>query len=113
MIQDNFKALFWDVIIKQVINRLFVAAPWLAWGPFGWAVSFLITRFTDKIYTLVRYMVDDAKIVFRNEQFQKEYDRASVKLKILLKEKGMESPEYKAARKEHLEALSSLVRFTV
>lgn len=110
---DLFKALVWDNLVKVGIQRLFLAAPWLGWGPVGWVASFIITHFADMLYETVKLEIELELIVIRNEAFRREYDAASTALKQISQDKGPDSDEFKAARKTHSEALSRFVRFNV
>lgn len=111
--QDTLKVLFWDVLVQKLMERLFLAAPFLSWGPFGIVARYIVTQITDRLWKLVKFAIDDQKIVFRNEEFRKEYDRAAVKLKLVLNQYGADSVHYEDARKAHRDALASLVRFVV
>lgn len=108
---DLFKDLAWDSLVNALLMWLFAQAPWLAWGPLRLVTTFVITHLTDKLYSLLDGAADMTRIVFRNEAHQREYERASVRLKILARDKGAESEEFRNARAEHRAALSDLVRF--
>jgi hypothetical protein len=108
---DIFKELVWDVLVKAAIGQLFAALPFLAWGPIGIVVSWALTLFANKLYEGVKEFVNLQAIVLRNEAHQRAYDRASVSLKIIAQQKGIESPEFKNAREDHKKKLSEFVRF--
>lgn len=111
MIEGLFKALVWDALVKAAIARLFAAVPFLAWGPVGFLVSHLLTKFADKLFEAASMAIAMEKIILTNEAHLKEYERASVKLKIIAREKGIESPEFKEARDAEKAALSKFVQF--
>ena len=111
--KDVFKSLVWDNLVKAGIQRLFVAAPWLGWGPVGWITGFIITHFADMLYEAVKLQIELELIVIRNEAFRREFNEASLNLKSISQSKGPESPEFEAARKAHAEALSRFTRFGV
>lgn len=109
---EIFKAVVWDSLVKAAIARLFLAAPFLGWGPVGFVVSWILTYFADMLYDAVKMAVDLEVIVLRNEAHRKAYDAAAVKLHIIAREKGIESPEFRSARDEHKVALAKFVRFS-
>lgn len=108
---DLFKDLVWDTLIKAAIQRLFVALPFLGWGPIGWFVTFIITKFTDEFYAEVQMWVNIELIEFRNQEFQKSWTVANIKLKLIARDGGIDSEEFKNEREIHKQELSNLVRF--
>ena len=110
-IEQLFKSLVWDNLIKAAIKKVFMAVPFLAMGPLGKITVYLLTKFADKLYDVLHEQIDLQVIVFKNYRLRKEFDRASVKLKIIAKSKGIESNEFKDARELHKKRLSDFVRF--
>lgn len=106
---DLFKDLVYDNLVKAAIERLFLAAPFLAWGPFGVIVTHYLTKFANLLYEVTKTFVIVESIPIKNEALRKEYDRASVKLKIIAGEKGINSTEFKEARNADKENLLKLV----
>lgn len=83
MNRDFFKTLIWDIIVAQAIKRLFVAVPFLGWGPIGFVVSSLIKRFAAMAYETSKTMLEFESISFANKEHQKVFDRQFIKLKLL------------------------------
>lgn len=110
--QGLFKRLVWDPMIVSATAALFAAAPWLATWPLGPIVRSLILRFTDKLYALLDKVVDLQVIVLVNAAHRAEYERASVKLKLLAKDKGIDSPEFKEARDAAKVSLAKFVSYS-
>lgn len=108
---DIFKKLVWDSLIKFALQQLFLAVPLLGWGPIGYVVTWIATYFTDKLFVALKLAVDLEMIVLRNEEHKREYTLAALDLKHIIKEKGLNSPEFKKAREKHQEALARFVRF--
>lgn len=108
---DIFKELLWDSIIRKGLAALFAKIPLLGWGPIGYVLTFFIMKWSDQIYELVVEFIDVSRIVFKNETLQKEYDKASVRLKLVAKGFGWTSPEFEEARDANREHLSNFVRF--
>ncbi len=98
------------MLVKQVISAIFSTVPFLAWGPFGLITSVIVTAIADKIFKEAALQLEIELIPIKNEILRKEFDRASIKLKLLACEKGIDSPEFKEARNANVEALSKLVR---
>lgn len=106
-----FKSLVWDNLVKFAIQQLFLAVPLLGWGPLGYIVSWVITFIADKLFIALKLAVDLEVIVLRNEEHKREYTLAAIQLKLIAKEKGLNSPEFKKAREKQQEALSRFIRF--
>jgi hypothetical protein len=96
--------------VKAALDALFKAVPWLGWGPIGWLVSYAITNYAGQLYELLKEYIHVESMVIKNEEFRTAYDEASVGLKLIANEKGIESEEFKTARKANREALSQFVR---
>lgn len=110
---EIFKNLIWDSLVKLALSRLFAAIPWLGWGPIGVLVGWIVGMFADQIYDALKLAVNMQVIVFRNEKLKAAYDKASVQLRIVAHDKGIESEEFRLEREKHKKALSELVRIAV
>ena len=110
-IDQLFRSLVWDNLVKAAIKRVFMAVPFLAIGPLGVITKFIIIKIANKIYEVLKETVDLQLIVFKNYRLKKEFDRASVMLKIIAQGKGVDSNEFKDAREIHKKRLSNFVRF--
>jgi len=110
-LSDIFKQLVWDALVKAALQQLFLAVPLLGWGPIGYVVSWIAVYFTDKLYAVIKLVVDLEVIVLRNEIHKKEFAGAAVRLKLIAKAKGVDSEEFKKARDEQKEALSRFIQF--
>lgn len=108
---DLFKDLVWDLLVKAALSKLFAAIPWLGWGPVGILVGWIVGMLADYLYDAVKMTIDLQVIAFKNEQHRREYDKAGVTLKLIARDKGIDSPEFKAARDENKKSLSRFVTF--
>lgn len=111
MITDLFKNLVWDNLIALGIEKLFRLLPFLGWGPIGFLVSKIIWKFSDVLFEVTDTFIDVKEIPIRNNNLRKEFDRESVKLMIIAREKGIDSIEFKTERENAKKSLSNLVRF--
>ncbi len=108
---DIFKSLIWDALIKLALTQLFKAIPFLGWGPIGWIVSMIAVYFGNKLYDVVEMFINFKMIIFNNEKLHREYVDASINLKNLAEINGIDSEEFKDAREKHKKSLSALIRF--
>lgn len=106
-----FKTLVWDAIVKALVARLFVAIPFLGWGPIGIVVGWVITLVTDKLFDAIKLFINLELIVLRNEAHLRAYQRASSALYIIARDKGIESEDFRRAREEHRTELADFIRF--
>lgn len=97
-----FKSLVWDIIIKEAVAK---AIALLALSPNGIVavvVSHLLIMSTNWLYTFFEKVVKVGEIKLNNDIHQREYEKASTKLKIIAISKGINSDEFKDQRKiEH------------
>lgn len=112
-VDDLFRELVWGSLVKAVLGRIFAAVPLLGWGPIGFVVAFFVNKIASEIYDDVKELIKLEVIEFRNKEFEKAFNTTSVKLKIIAREKGIESPEFRSARDADKIALSKLARFGV
>lgn len=112
-IGDIFKDLVWGALVRLALSKLFAAVPWLGWGPIGVIVGWIAGMLAEQLYDAMKMAVDLQLIYFKNEKLRRAFDDASVKLKIIAKDKGITSLEFQEARKAHRETLGRLVQFSV
>ncbi len=113
---DLFKRLVWDrlvdLAVKKIATKVLVRLPaWLA-GPLGWIIGEVVTWIASEIFSVVKEFIAFEAIAFINKEHQVAFDRASVELKILAMQKGIDSIEYKEAREHAKKSLSTFVRYT-
>ncbi len=80
---DLFKSLVFDVLVKAAIQRLFILVPLLGWGPIGYIVSFYLTKFADLGYQSAKEELTFGLIKFQNAAHQAAFDKEFVKLSLM------------------------------
>ena len=105
-----FKSLLWDPLVQSVILYV-LASLHLTFWPVRPAVSALFKTLGDELYDHLKLAIDVGAIVFVNREHETAYQKASVTLKIIAHDKGVDSDEFKKAREEAKIALSKFVRF--
>ena len=107
---DLIKPLIWDNIVQGALRLLFSKLTFLTWGPINGIVLFIVKKFTDKMYELLKELVDLKKIAFKNYDILREYEIASATLAVMAKDHGIDSPEFKSERETFRVHFSKLVR---
>lgn len=111
-VADLFKDLVFDHLVKAAIAQVVGLAPFLAWGPVSFIVGKVITYVASLLYEHLRLAINFQVILLNNELHHKAFVEASYSLTKLGKEKGIDSPEFKAQREKHKVALSKFVRYS-
>lgn len=106
---DYFYSLAWTPMITAEITALHLIFPFLN----IWPVSFIFDaayRFlTNRLYSALNLFFSLELIAFKNAQHLQAYSNASVELKVIAEEKGVNSDEFKAAQAQALTTLSAFV----
>lgn len=113
LIVDTFKELVWDLVVREALRKLFSKVAWLGWGPIGAFITHFALKYSDEIYSMIKEFIVIEGIILRNAEFKEAYGKSSVKLKIVAKNKGIDSPEFKEVRETNKKDLSKYVRFDV
>lgn len=108
---DLFKTLVWDGVVMAATKALIAAVPFLGFGPLGIVTGVVVSIFANFVYEQLKGIYDFESIGFKNEAHRQAYDDAGVKLKLIARDHGIDSPEFKQAREVHREALSVFVQF--
>lgn len=110
-LDELFKQLVWDTMIRAALSQVFAAVPLLAWGPIGPVVTWVAVHFTDKLYVLLSEVIEMEYVAFKNTQHRKAFDVAAFNLQLVADIHGPESEEFKHEREEAKSRLSQFVRF--
>lgn len=108
---DPFKDLIWDNVVRAALAALMAAIPFLALPGLSLLVTLVVTTFANLVYDSIRELIDLRTISLKNEEHRREFDKAAIALRLLEKDFGPDSAEYKAARERHREALAQFVRW--
>lgn len=106
-----FKQLVWDAIVKLVISRLFAALPFLGWGPIGVVASYAVTLIADRLFKEIALFINLQLVVLKNNIHHAQFAAAAIDLRSIGLSKGIDSQEFKDARKVHIDRLADFVRF--
>lgn len=110
-IEDFFQTLVWDNLTQAAITALAASIPALKVWPLSAVIGYILTKFSNNLYGLLRKAVDLKAIVLTNDAHRKEFDAAVVKLSIYERSYGTGSPEYQKARDDAKASLSQFVRY--
>lgn len=92
-----FKDFIWKGLVELALKRLFIAVPFLGWGPIGIVVSWLGQKIANELYDGVHEFLDLTVIAFRVPEAGVKYAKTVVELKRIALTGGIESPDYKKA----------------
>lgn len=107
-IEQIFKSLVWDNAIKAGQVALVGAVPFFGLPVINTITNWFIGIVTNWIYKIIVLFIDIEAIKLVNAVHQAQYDAASVRLKIIAIDRGINSDEFKKARDEAKAALSKL-----
>lgn len=108
---DLFKDLVWSAVIKAATNALTKAIPFLAMGPMPLITGLVVGLVGDFVYDQLKDAYNFQSVSFKNDQHRKEFDSAAIKLKLIARDKGINSDEFKTARQQYGDALAKFIRF--
>lgn len=110
-ISDLFKSFVWDVMIKAAIADAMVALSLSPTGFLGVLLTKLIIYGTNKLYPYIVRFVKIQSIILQDEIHQKGFEKAQLKLKLVALKNGIDSQEFKDARKIEQDTLYKLIKF--
>ncbi len=112
-IEDSLavEVLYESFLKTKILGPLFLWAPILGWGPFGFIITLIVTKIAGKIFKELKDFSGNLFIKWARDGLKGNLDEAGAELAVIALEKGIESPEFKAARKVHKDALSKFARF--
>lgn len=109
--EQVFKDLIWTPMVLAGETWIEGAVPALAFPILKQLDEAAISAITDWVFNSLMLVIDVAAIRLVNSAHQSAYDTASLQLKIVVQEKGINSNEYIQARQAALTALSQFTRF--
>lgn len=101
-VEDLFKGLAWDTLITAALAYFNIDF---------WPLNAVLTFFTNRVYEFLRLQFDLGTIVFTNAEHKRAFDSASVTLKIVAQDRGINSPEFMNAKENARLALARFVHF--
>lgn len=105
-----FKDAAYDTMIDLGIGALFAAYPFLNVFLVRDLVKWLLHEFANRLWDGFTTIVNLNYVVLKNESLQKTFVDRILELKGIATWKGIDSPEYQAARKVSHEAFAAHVR---
>lgn len=108
-----FKQMVWDILAKKAIAKVMSLLALNAAGPFGAIIYKILSKVAEKAYVWVAKEIRIETIKVTNEIHQSQFERAQLKLKLIARTSGIDSEEFKKARKEENEKLEKVVVFNL
>jgi len=100
--EDLFKEIGWDNLVGAVLTYFKIN-----FRP----INSIVFILTDAIFAKMREVVDLGYLVFKNPAARREFDACQVTLRILERDKGLSSLEYKKARENAKIAFAKHIAF--
>lgn len=113
MFLDLFKDLIWDNWIEAALGRLFAASKFLSFGPVKAFIIWIVQKYSDQLFEVADEYFDIRNVIIKDEKLLKEYDRESVKLKLIARQYGIDSEVFRSSRAESRKKLSEFGRFNI
>jgi hypothetical protein len=110
--REIFKSIVWDLALEVELAALFLWAPFLSVWPLRQVISGVAKMLSDKFFNALTLFVDVTDIKLKNKEHHEAYVRESVKLAVVLHEKGINSDEYKTQREASKLTMSRFTRFS-
>lgn len=106
-----FRKIIWDVLSKKAIAKVMALLVINPSGVLGTIVLNILAKISEKAFEWVALEIKLESIKVVNEIHQSQFERAQLKLKLIARNSGIESDEFKKARVEEHEKLVKVVVF--
>jgi hypothetical protein len=100
--EDLFETLAWKPLVEAEMTAL---------GLNFFPVNVILRYIMGRVYGRFRKTADTSAIPLLNAEYQRAFNSAAVTLKIIARDKGVDSNEFKIAEENARLALSRLVRY--
>lgn len=97
--------------MRAGLTALFVKFPPLSIWPFRQIITLAMEKYGDMCFNAAAMELDLFAITQKNQALLAQLNKSTVALKIIAQVKGVDSPEFKAARENAKEALVKFVSF--
>lgn len=113
MTQDEalFQSLIWNPLVSAALIAIKTAIPFLNIFPLNILVDWIGQMLAGKLFSGIALQLNLAEISFHNSEQLKAYSNASIELKTIAQQKGVNSPDYAVALENAKSALASFVKF--
>lgn len=111
--EQTFKDLIWLPLLRLGEGALETSVPALNFPILKQVDEFILESLAEWLYSQIVMLLDVETIRLANAEHQAAYDKASLTLKIIAKDKGATSPEFAEAKENAKKALSQFVRFNM
>lgn len=108
-----FRKIVWDVLSKKAIAKVMALLVINPSGVLGTIVLNILAKISEKAFEWVALEIKLESIKVVNEVHQSQFERAQLKLKLIARNSGIESDEFKKARAEEHEKLVKVVVFNL
>ena len=108
-----FRKIVWDVLSKKAIAKVMALLVINPSGVLGTIVLNILAKISEKAFEWVALEIKLESIKVVNEVHQSQFERAQLKLKLIARNSGIESDEFKKARVEEHEKLVKVVVFNL
>ena len=108
-----FRKIVWDVLSKKAIAKVMALLVINPSGVLGTIVLNILDKISEKAFEWVALEIKLESIKVVNEVHQSQFERAQLKLKLIARNSGIESDEFKKARVEEHEKLVKVVVFNL
>jgi len=108
-----FRKIVWDVLSKKAIAKVMALLVINPSGVLGTIVLNILAKISEKAFEWVALEIKLESIKVVNEIHQSQFERAQLKLKLIARNSGIESDEFKKARVEEHEKLVKVVVFNL
>jgi hypothetical protein len=109
--QDVFRDVIWENLVQAGLAAWFTAVPAFGVWPLRPIVTAIVGMAQGWIYKAMREQMDLRVIALVNERAQREFDSAAVTLKLIERDYGPESDQYRKARDNAQVSLSRFLRY--
>lgn len=108
-IENNFKSVVVDNLVKAELAALYADQPWTAVWPIRPILEAIANFVVARLYKALALVVDIADIKIVDSITEREYKQVSVRLAVIAHNKGVDSDEFRKAREDAKAALSAFL----
>lgn len=111
VIEDLFHDTVWKAGVEGALTAIFTQAPWLNAWPLRPITQALIRFGAEKLFQQIKLFIDLKAISLVNAQHKRDFEKASVTLRVIAIKHGVHSEEFKNARENAKALFAEFARY--